>query len=73
MASGVKGMGSRKSFVTRRRLLVSSLALIVAAPLGRIVLLRLKDNPLPRVAAPEPVLVGRWLLDASDIAGGANG
>ena len=56
---------------TRRRLAGAILAGFVAAPLARIAILRLKDNPLPRVMDPDPVLVDRWLLDASDLAPGA--
>lgn len=66
-------MGSRRVFLTRRRVAGAIVAILAIPPLARIALLRLKDNPLPRVAAPEPVLVGRWLLDASDLAGGPGG
>lgn len=60
-------MGSRGALITRRRLGGAILAGITVPPLARIALLRLKDNPLPRVANPELVLVDRWLLDASDL------
>jgi hypothetical protein len=66
-------MGSRGAFITRRRLGGAILAIIATPPLARITYLRLEDNPLPQVAAPEPVLVGRWLLDASDLERGAAG
>lgn len=66
-------MGSRRVFWTRRRVVGAILAVLAAPPLARIAILRLKDNPLPGVAEAEPVLVDRWLLDASDVAGGASG
>lgn len=65
-------MGSGRAFWTRRRVAGAIVAVLAAPPLARITLLRLKDNPLPRVADPEPVLVDRWLLDASDLAEGAS-
>lgn len=66
-------MGTRRAFLTRRRIFGAILAVVVAPPLARIALLRLKDNPLPRVAEPDLVLVDRWLLDAGDLKGGAGG
>jgi hypothetical protein len=70
---GGEGMGSRKAFLTRRRVAGAIVAIVAVPPVARIALLRLRDNPLPRVAEPEPVLVGRWLLDASDLAAGPGG
>jgi hypothetical protein len=70
---GGEGMGSRRTFLTRRRVAGAIVAALAVPPLARIVLLGVKNNPLPRVAEPEPVLVGRWLLDASDLVGGSGG
>ncbi|MEM9231660.1 MAG: hypothetical protein AAGB10_18860 [Pseudomonadota bacterium] len=53
--------------VGRRVLIGSVLGLTVGVPAVGVLSLKLQDNPLPRVKAPDMVFVDGWLLDADDI------
>lgn len=57
----------RRPLLTRRRVLGAGAAVLVVPPAAGVTTLRLQDKPLPRVAEPDPVLVGGWLLDAGDL------
>ena len=51
---------------TRRRFILSTLGILAAVPVIGVTALRLKDNLLPAVEAPELVLIDNWALDISD-------
>ena len=60
--------------LSRRRLIMSAVSILVAVPAVRIAVLKFKNNLLTEVSAPNLVLVDGWLLDASDIEpSGGNG
>jgi hypothetical protein len=54
--------------ITRRGILGVVALGAVGAPVARILVLKAKDDPLPKIATPEPVFVDGWLLDSSDTA-----
>jgi len=56
--------------LTRRRVLGAGAAVLVVPPAALLAALRMQDKPLPKVAEPDPVLVGGWLLDAGDLEAG---
>ncbi|WP_180883761.1 hypothetical protein [Ruegeria sp. THAF57] len=63
-------MASQKRTVKRRHVFGVLAAIVLIPPITRVGFLRIKDNPLPPVADPKPVLVDGWLLDESDLEGG---
>lgn len=63
-ADRTQGQTGRR--ITRRGLAGGLAAVAVAAPLTRVATLKVQDNPLPRLAAPD--LVGGWVLDRGDSA-----
>lgn len=46
--------------------MAAGLGVVIVPPAAALTALKLKDNPLPPVAAPVPVMVEGWLLEAGD-------
>lgn len=59
--------------ITKRRFFGAVLGIAAALPIGRIIILKSMDNPLPRIASPELVFVDGWVLDKQDANSGDAG
>jgi len=53
--------------MSKRRFMGALFGILVSLPIGRIIVLRSLDNPLPKIAVPQIVIVDGWGLDQSDI------